>query len=161
MKYTHIGYSLFSTLKQTFVTGSSRLINLQKQVTNQYFVLIYYLSFIYLLSYIYLNIFYGLMMSMEEQKALEENSKETSFELKISRNSLKKETMKLSANRGRRSSKANGEIKPKDFSGKGHKASGFNVNGEDKSLENSPRLIKQTSSSMSKNSSILKQSKRS
>ncbi len=40
---------------------------LGKQVTNYFYVLIYYLSFIYLLAYIYLNIFYGLMITNEEE----------------------------------------------------------------------------------------------
>jgi hypothetical protein len=65
MRYNNIFFALFSTLKQMFVTGSSRLMLLGKQVANPYYVLIYYLSFCYLLSYIYLNIFYGLMMSNE------------------------------------------------------------------------------------------------
>lgn len=65
MRYNNIFFALFSTFKQMFVTGSSRLMLLGKQVTNQYYVLLYYLSFCYLLSYIYLNIFYGLMMSSE------------------------------------------------------------------------------------------------
>jgi hypothetical protein len=63
MRYNNIFFALFSTFKQMFVTGSSRLMILGKQVTSQYFTLLYYLSFCYLLSYIYLNIFYGLMMS--------------------------------------------------------------------------------------------------
>ena len=46
-----------------FITGSSRLMLLGKQVTNNYYTLLYYLSFCYLLAYIYLNIFYGLMMT--------------------------------------------------------------------------------------------------
>jgi hypothetical protein len=45
------------------VTGSSRLMVMGKQVTNQYYALLYYLSFCYLLAYIYLNIFYGLLMT--------------------------------------------------------------------------------------------------
>jgi hypothetical protein len=67
MRYNNIFYSLFSTFKQTFITGSSRLMILGKQVTNYFYVLIYYLSFIYLLAYIYLNIFYGLLITNEEE----------------------------------------------------------------------------------------------
>ena len=55
-------YALLSTLKQIFVTGSSRLIILYKQVINSAYVEIYYYSFIYLKSYIYLNIFYSLII---------------------------------------------------------------------------------------------------
>jgi hypothetical protein len=65
MRYNNIFFALFSTFKQMFVTGSSRLMLFGKQVLSQYYVLLYYLSFCYLLSYIYLNIFYGLMMSNE------------------------------------------------------------------------------------------------
>jgi hypothetical protein len=66
MRYNNIFFALFSTFKQMFVTGSSRLMLFGKQVTNQYYSLFYYLSFCYLLSYIYLNIFYGLLMSNGE-----------------------------------------------------------------------------------------------
>jgi hypothetical protein len=54
---------------------------LSKQVTNYFYVLIYYLSFVYLLAYIYLNIFYGLMLSNEEEAV--DNRRESSFELKL------------------------------------------------------------------------------
>ena len=67
MNYENIFYAFLSTLKEIYGTGCSRLILLQKQATNYICVEIYYLSFIYLLSYIYLNIFYGLMMSNEEE----------------------------------------------------------------------------------------------
>jgi len=81
MRYNNIFYALFSTFKQTFITGSSRLMILGKQVTNYFYVLIYYLSFIYLLAYIYLNIFYGLMITNEEQA--DNNRRESSFELRL------------------------------------------------------------------------------
>ena len=91
MRYNNIFYSLFSTFKQTFITGSSRLMILGKQVTNYFYVLIYYLSFIYLLAYIYLNIFYGLMITNEEAH---EQRRESSFELKLNRKSSKRKVSK-------------------------------------------------------------------
>ncbi len=69
MRYNNIWFALFSTIKQFFVTGSSRLMILGKQVLNQYYTLIYYLSYTYLLAYIYSNVFYGLMTSNTQQKA--------------------------------------------------------------------------------------------
>lgn len=66
MRYNNIFYALFSTFKQIFVTGSSRLMIMYKQVINFYYVLIYYFSFIYLISYIYLGIFYGMLITNEE-----------------------------------------------------------------------------------------------
>lgn len=81
MRYNNIFYALFSTFKQTFITGSSRLMILGKQVTNYFYVLVYYLSFVYLLAYIYLNIFYGLMITNEEEAV--DNRRKSSFELKL------------------------------------------------------------------------------
>lgn len=81
MKYDNIFYSLFSTFKQTFITGSSRIMLLNKQVLHYLYVLVYYLSFIYLLAYIYLNIIYGLMMSNEEEDVMER--RDSSFQLKL------------------------------------------------------------------------------
>ncbi len=60
-----------------------------KQVTNYFYVLIYYLSYVYLLAYIYLNIFYGLMMSNEEESQ-EANKRESVLELKLNRSSVKR-----------------------------------------------------------------------
>lgn len=54
---------------------------LGKQVTNYFYVLVYYLSFVYLLAYIYLNIFYGLMITNEEEAV--DNRRKSSFELKL------------------------------------------------------------------------------
>lgn len=65
MKYSNIFFAFLSTFKQTFVTGSSRLIILYKQVLNSAFVQIYFYSYIYLISYIYLNIFYSLIITAE------------------------------------------------------------------------------------------------
>ena len=65
LRYSNIFYALLSTFKQTFVTGSSRLIILYKQALNPVFVEIYYYSYIYLISYIYLNIFYSLIITSE------------------------------------------------------------------------------------------------
>lgn len=65
LKYSNIFYAFLSTFKQTFVTGSSRLIILYKQALNPIFVEIYYYSYIYLISYIYLNIFYSLIITAE------------------------------------------------------------------------------------------------
>lgn len=69
MNYQNIGYALFSTIKQTFLTGSSRLVILYKQVLNPIFVMIYFYSFIFLMydillfrSYIYLNIFLAIII---------------------------------------------------------------------------------------------------
>ena len=90
MQYSNIFYALFSTFKQTFITGSSRLMILGKQVTNYFYVLIYYLSFVYLLAYIYLNIFYGLMITNEEDAG--DNRRESSFDLKLNRKTSKKLT---------------------------------------------------------------------
>jgi hypothetical protein len=38
LKYSNIFYAILSTFKQTFITGSSRLIVLYKQVLNPIFV---------------------------------------------------------------------------------------------------------------------------
>jgi len=48
LKYSNIFYALLSTFKQIFITGSSRLIVIFKQVLNPIFVILYYLSLIYL-----------------------------------------------------------------------------------------------------------------
>lgn len=53
MRYSNILFALLSTFKQTFVTGSSRLIMLYKQVLNPIFIQVYFYSYIYLM-YIYL-----------------------------------------------------------------------------------------------------------
>lgn len=49
MKYSNIFFAVLSTFKQTFVTGSSRLIILYKQVLNPIFVEVYFYSYIYLM----------------------------------------------------------------------------------------------------------------
>lgn len=49
MKYSNIFYAVLSTFKQTFVTGSSRLIILYKQVLNPIFIEVYFYSYIYLM----------------------------------------------------------------------------------------------------------------
>lgn len=49
LKYSNIFYAVLSTFKQTFVTGSSRLIILYKQVLNPIFIEIYFYSYIYLM----------------------------------------------------------------------------------------------------------------
>ena len=47
MTYQNIGTALFSTFKQTMLTGSSRLILLYKQAMNDAYVLVYFYSLIY------------------------------------------------------------------------------------------------------------------
>ena len=85
LKYSNILYAFLSTIKQTFVTGSSRLIILYKQVLNEAFVEIYYYSYIYLISYIYLNIFYSLIITAEwgNEESEECNEEKKSQKIKI------------------------------------------------------------------------------
>ena len=49
LKYSNIFMAFMTTYKQTLITGSSRIILLQKQAMNFIFVLVYYYTFIYLL----------------------------------------------------------------------------------------------------------------
>lgn len=48
MNFSNIFYSLLSIFKQTFITGSSRLIILYKQAINYLYVEIFFFSYIYL-----------------------------------------------------------------------------------------------------------------
>ena len=48
MTYRNIGFALFSTTKQIFLTGSSRLIALYKQATSRTYVELYFYSFIFI-----------------------------------------------------------------------------------------------------------------
>ena len=49
LSYRNIGYALFSTTKQIFMTGSSRLIVLYKQATNRMYVELYFFSFVFVM----------------------------------------------------------------------------------------------------------------
>ena len=76
MNYGDIGHALFSTTKQIFQTGSSRLLILQKQSMHRAFVELYNYSFMILMylnllfrTYILMNIFYAIIMNMEEDEA--------------------------------------------------------------------------------------------
>ena len=76
MNYGDIGHALFSTTKQIFQTGSSRLLILQKQAMQRAFVELYNYSFMILMylnllfrTYILMNIFYAIIMNMEEDEA--------------------------------------------------------------------------------------------
>lgn len=89
LRYSNIFYAFLSTFKQTFVTGSSRLIILYKQALNSIFIQIYFFSFIYLISYIYLNIFYSLIITAEwDNNENEEDNKVQDMEgtIKIENN---------------------------------------------------------------------------
>ena len=55
MRFSDIFFALLGTFKQTFVTGSSRLIILYKQAVHWLYVEIYFYSYIYLV-YIVLNL---------------------------------------------------------------------------------------------------------
>ena len=48
MTFKDIGFALFSTTKQIFLTGSSRLIVLYKQAINRVYVELYFYSFIFI-----------------------------------------------------------------------------------------------------------------
>ena len=48
MTFRDIGFALFSTTKQIFLTGSSRLIVLYKQAINRVYVELYFYSFIFI-----------------------------------------------------------------------------------------------------------------
>lgn len=78
LQYSNIFYSLLSTLKQTFITGSSRLIILYKQAVDTVFVQFYFFTYIYFMSYIYMNIFYGIIIINSLDEAHE--SKETNID---------------------------------------------------------------------------------
>ena len=48
MSFRGIGFALFSTTKQIFLTGSSRLTVLYKQAINKVYVELYFYSFIFM-----------------------------------------------------------------------------------------------------------------
>ena len=74
LSFRNFGFALFSTTKQIFLTGSSRLTVLYKQAINEVYVEIYFYSFIFLTyesligrSYVYLNIFFALFIDSKRK----------------------------------------------------------------------------------------------
>ena len=49
LSFRNIGFALFSTTKQIFLTGSSRLIVLYKQAISRAYVELYFYSFIFIM----------------------------------------------------------------------------------------------------------------
>ena len=71
LSYNNIAYSFFNTLKLIFMTGWSRSVVLIKQNFIEEFTIIYFFSFLFVGCYIYMNVFYGILMSNEQENSEE------------------------------------------------------------------------------------------
>ena len=70
--YGNIFLSFFNTWKMIYLTGWSRTPILMKQSLYELFIITYYFLFIYMVAYVYMNIFYGMIMSNEQENSLGE-----------------------------------------------------------------------------------------